>query len=164
MPISFEKYNKLKTDVLDYLKDKEIYTRFAHAGALEKYQLNLEVITEYAWSNLFAYNMFIRPAEKELENFEKDWTVIDAPGFMADPEKHGTRQENFAILCFSEKTVLIGGTGYTGEIKKGIFSALNFILPTEFDVLPMHCSANVGKNDDTAIFFYNILGTLLRYQ
>ena len=153
LPISFEKYDKLKKDVLEYLKDKEIYTRFAHAGALEKYQLNLEVITEYAWSNLFAYNMFIRPAEEDLEDFQKDWTVIDAPGFMANPEEHGTRQENFAILCFSEKTVLIGGTGYTGEIKKGIFSALNFILPTEYDVLPMHCSANVGKNDDTAIFF-----------
>ena len=153
IPISFEKYAKLKQEVLEYLSDKEIYTRFAHAGALEKYQLKLEVITEYAWSNLFAYNMFIRPEEKELENFEKEWTVIDAPGFLADPEVHGTRQANFAILCFSEKTVLIGGTGYTGEIKKGIFSALNFILPTQHHVLPMHCSANVGKDNDTAIFF-----------
>lgn len=153
LSISPENYKKLKKDVLEYLEDKEIYTRYANAGALEKYQLKLEVITEYAWSNLFAYNMFIRPEEKELENFKKDWTVIDAPGFMADPDKHGTRQSNFAILCFSEKTVLIGGTGYTGEIKKGIFSALNFILPTEHDVLPMHCSANVGEDNDTAIFF-----------
>jgi len=153
LSISMEKYQKLKKDVLQYLENKEIYTRFAHAGALEKYQLKLEVITEYAWSNLFAYNMFIRPEKEELENFEKDWTVIDAPGFLADPDVHGTRQENFAILCFSEKTVLIGGTGYTGEIKKGIFSALNFILPTEYDVLPMHCSANVGEDNDTAIFF-----------
>ena len=153
LPISHKNYKKLKEDILNYLENKEIYIRFANAGALEKYQLKLEVITEYAWSNLFAYNMFMRPAEKELKNFEKDWTVIDAPGFMADPEVHGTRQSNFAILSFSEKTVLIGGTGYTGEIKKGIFSALNFILPTEHDVLPMHCSANVGKNKDTAIFF-----------
>ncbi|MDN3595963.1 phosphoenolpyruvate carboxykinase (ATP) [Zunongwangia endophytica] len=151
--ISSENYRKLKDDILKYLEGKEIYTRFANAGALKKYQLRLEVITEYAWSNLFAYNMFIRPEEKELENFRKDWTIIDAPGFMADPGVHGTRQSNFAILSFSEKTVLIGGTGYTGEIKKGIFSALNFILPTEHDVLPMHCSANVGKNKDTAIFF-----------
>ena len=153
IPISFEQYALLKKDVLSYLENKEVYTRYAYAGALEKYRLNLEVITEYAWSNLFAYNMFIRPEDNELENFKKEWTVIDAPGFMADPKTHGTRQENFAILCFSEKTVLIGGTGYTGEIKKGIFSALNFILPTEHDVLPMHCSANVGENGDTAIFF-----------
>lgn len=153
LPISFENYKNLKKEVLEYLENKEIFTRFAHAGALKKYQLKLEVITEYAWSNLFAYNMFIRPEKEELKNFEKDWTVIDAPGFKANPEVHGTRQENFAILCFSEKTVLIGGTGYTGEIKKGIFSALNFILPTEYDVLPMHCSANVGENNDTAIFF-----------
>ena len=151
--IAYEKYLQLKQEVLSYLKDKEIFSRYAHAGALKEYQLNLEVITEYSWSNLFAYNMFIRPLQKDLENFQKEWTVIDAPGFKADPEIHGTRQSNFAILCFSDKTVLIGGTGYTGEIKKGIFSALNFILPTEHQVLPMHCSANVGENNDTAIFF-----------
>ena len=97
--------------------------------------------------------MFIRPEKEELENFEKEWTVIGAPGFMVDPKVHRTRQENLAILSFSKKTVLIGGTGYTGEIKKGIFSALNFIFPTQYDVLFMHCSANVGENNDTAIFF-----------
>ena len=153
MPFSTEDYEKLKQEVLNYLDGKDIFKRFAYAGALEEYRLKLEVITEHPWSNLFAYNMFLRPDKSELDNFEKDWTVIDAPGFLADPEKHGTRQSNFAVISFKDKTVLIGGTGYTGEIKKGIFSALNFILPVEHHVLPMHCSANVGKDDDTAIFF-----------
>ncbi|MCG9971930.1 phosphoenolpyruvate carboxykinase (ATP) [Christiangramia crocea] len=152
-PIQPEYFTKLKDDVLQYLKGKKIFKRYAYAGALNEYRLNLEVITEYSWSNLFAYNMFLRPEASELENFQKEWTVIDAPGFMADPEVHGTRQSNFAILNFKEKTVLIGGTGYTGEIKKGIFSALNFILPVQHNVLPMHCSANVGGDGDTAIFF-----------
>ncbi|MDX1544242.1 MAG: phosphoenolpyruvate carboxykinase (ATP), partial [Christiangramia sp.] len=152
-PIQPEYFAKLKEDVLQYLKGKKVYKRYAYAGALKEYRLNLEVITEYSWSNLFAYNLFLRPEASEMENFKKEWTVINAPGFMADPEVHGTRQSNFAILNFKEKTVLIGGTGYTGEIKKGIFSALNFILPVQHNVLPMHCSANVGRDGDTAIFF-----------
>ncbi len=102
---------------------------------------------------MFAYNMFLRPTEKELENFTPDWTIINAPGFMADKKVDGTRQHNFAILNFTKKIALIGGTGYTGEIKKGVFSALNFILPVYKNTLPMHCSANVGKNGETAIFF-----------
>ena len=97
--------------------------------------------------------MFLRPSDDELKNFEAEWTVINAPGFMADPKVDGTRQHNFAILSFAKKTILIGGTGYTGEIKKGIFSALNFILPHQRNVLSMHCSANVGKEGDTALFF-----------
>src|SRR5210317_789214 len=100
----------------------------------------LRVVTEYPWSNMFAYNMFIRPSEEELEHLNPEWTVLCAPGFMADPEVDGTRQENFAILNFTKKKIIIGGTAYTGEIKKGIFSALNFILPVYKEVLPMHCS------------------------
>jgi len=102
---------------------------------------------------MFVHNMFLRPTEEELEDFSPEWTVINAPGFMADPEVDGTRAHNFAILNFTRKIALIGGTGYTGEIKKGIFSALNFILPVMKNTLPMHCSANVGKDGDTAIFF-----------
>ena len=102
---------------------------------------------------MFAHNMFLRPTDAELENFSPEWTIVNAPGFMADPEVDGTRQHNFAILDFTRKIALIGGTGYTGEIKKGIFSALNFILPVFKNTLPMHCSANVGKDGDTAIFF-----------
>jgi phosphoenolpyruvate carboxykinase (ATP) len=97
--------------------------------------------------------MFLRPTDAEIENFDAEWTILNAPGFMADAEVDGTRQHNFAILSFTKKIILIGGTAYTGEIKKGIFSALNYILPHEKNVLAMHCSANVGKEGDTAIFF-----------
>ena len=97
--------------------------------------------------------MFLRPSAEELSSFDPEWHVICLPGFLADPELDGTRQSNFAILNFTRKMILIGGTGYTGEIKKGIFSALNFILPHQKNVLSMHCSANIGKDNDTAIFF-----------
>src|SRR5210317_178738 len=152
-PFDPEKFQQLKKRVCNYLNGKDVYVRDAYAGAHSSYRMNIRVINEYPWSNQFAYNMFLRPSEAELENFEYEWTVINAPGFLANPELDGTRQENFAILDFTDKTILIGGTGYTGEIKKGIFSALNFILPFEKDVLSMHCSANVGKDGDTAIFF-----------
>jgi phosphoenolpyruvate carboxykinase (ATP) len=115
--------------------------------------MSLRVITEFPYSNLFAHNMFIRPTAEEIENFDAEWNVVCAPGFKADPEVDGTRQHNFAIMNFSKKILLIGGTGYTGEIKKGIFSALNFILPHQENVLSMHCSANVGQDGDTAVFF-----------
>ena len=97
--------------------------------------------------------MFLRLSDEQRAHFTPEWTLLHAPGFQADPSVDGTRQGNFAILCFSEKTILIGGTGYTGEIKKSIFSALNFLLPTHQNTLPMHCSANVGKSGDTALFF-----------
>ena len=97
--------------------------------------------------------MFLRPTATELEGFDPEWLIVNAPGFMADAAVDGTRQHNFAILNFEKKIALIGGTGYTGEIKKGIFSALNFILPVYKNTLPMHCSANVGEDGQTAIFF-----------
>jgi phosphoenolpyruvate carboxykinase (ATP) len=97
--------------------------------------------------------MFLRLEADEVDGFAPDWTVICAPGFLADPAKHGTRQSNFAIMNFTDRAILIGGTGYTGEIKKGIFSVLNFILPHQKKTLSMHCSANVGKHGDTAVFF-----------
>ncbi|MFT5969985.1 MAG: phosphoenolpyruvate carboxykinase (ATP), partial [Flavobacteriales bacterium] len=122
------KFDALLEKVTAYLTDKEIYVRDAYACADAKYRMNLRVVTETPWSNMFAYNMFLRPEDLELEGFDAEWTVINAPGFMADPELDGTRQHNFAILNFSKKMILVGGTGYTGEIKKGIFSALNFIL------------------------------------
>ena len=153
IPFDPDKFQKLYDKVVDYMSNKEVFVRDSYACADEKYKLNIRVITEYAWCNLFAYNMFLRPTEKELENFEPEWTIVNAPTFMADPEVDGTRQHNFAILDFTRKIALIGGTGYTGEIKKGIFSALNFILPVYKNTLPMHCSANVGIDDDTAIFF-----------
>ncbi len=153
LPFEPSKFDSLYNKVVAYLSNKEVFVRDCYACADPHYKLNIRVINEYAWSNMFAYNMFLRPTELELKNFKSEWTVINAPGFMANPEVDGTRQHNFAILNFTKKIALIGGTGYTGEIKKGIFSALNFILPVYKNTLPMHCSANVGKAGDTAIFF-----------
>ncbi len=148
-----DKFDGLHEKVAEYLSGKEVYVRDVYACADDRYQYKIRVINEYPWSNMFVFNMFIRPSEEELKNFEPDWVVINAPGFMADPEVDGTRQHNFAILNFTKQMALVGGTGYTGEIKKGIFSALNFILPHQRNVLSMHCSANVGEAGDTALFF-----------
>ena len=148
-----DKFDQLYGKVTSYLSGKEVYVRDAFACSSPKYRMSLRVVTEFPYSNLFAYNMFIRPTAEEIENFDAEWNVICAPGFKADPEVDGTRQHNFAIMNFSKKILLIGGTGYTGEIKKGIFSALNFILPHQNNVLSMHCSANVGQDGDTAVFF-----------
>tara|TARA_R110000868_G_scaffold159432_1_gene388237 strand:- start:1714 stop:3321 length:1608 start_codon:yes stop_codon:yes gene_type:complete len=153
IPFDSNDFDKLYNKVTAYLSDKEIYVRDSYACADKDYKLNIRVINEYPWSNMFAYNMFLRPKNEELLDFSPEWLVINAPGFMADAKVDGTRQHNFAILNFSKKIALIGGTGYTGEIKKGIFSALNFILPVYKNTLPMHCSANIGKDGDTAIFF-----------
>ncbi|MBA4744399.1 MAG: phosphoenolpyruvate carboxykinase (ATP) [Muricauda sp.] len=153
IPFDSEKFDELYDKVIAYLNTKELYVRDAYACADHDYRLNIRVINEYPWSNMFTYNMFLRPTEEELGDFDPEWTVVNVPGFMADPKEDGTRQHNFAILNFGRKIALIGGTGYTGEIKKGIFSALNFILPVYKGTLPMHCSANVGESGDTAIFF-----------
>ncbi len=152
-PFDPDKFDALYEKMIHYLNDKELYVRDCYACADPDYRMNIRVVNEYPWSNLFVYNLFLRPREDELEDFEPEWTVINAPGFKADAAKDGTRQHNFAILNFSRKIAIVGGTGYTGEIKKGIFSALNFILPVYKDVLPMHCSANVGEDGETAIFF-----------
>lgn len=152
-PFDPEQFDNLYGKVIAYLNERELFVRDCFVCADPKYRMGVRVINEYPWSNLFVYNMFIRPTEEELQGFDAEWTVVNAPGFMADPAVDGTRQHNFAILNFSRKIALIGGTGYTGEIKKGIFSALNFILPVFRDTLPMHCSANVGEKGDTAIFF-----------
>jgi len=150
-PINFD---HLQSEITNYLSGKEIYVRDAYVCADPEYKTNVRTVTEYPWSNMFTYNMFLRSDESELENFEEDWLVLCAPGYEApDPKKYGLRQENFSILNFTKKIALVGGSAYTGEIKKGVFSSLNFILPVEKEVLPMHCSANVGEDGDTAIFF-----------
>ena len=153
LPFEAEKFTQLKNKITQYLSDKDIYVRDAYACADEDYQLNIRVVTEYPWSNQFANNMFLRPTEEQLKDFTPEWTILCAPGLQADPQTDGTRQANFAVVNFSEKTIIIGGTGYTGEIKKGIFSVLNCVLPHNKGVLSMHCSANQGKDGDTAIFF-----------
>ena len=153
IPIEEKYFFQLKEKMLAYLAGKEIWVRDCYACADENFKLRLRVINENPWSNLFAYNMFIRPEEKDLETFTPNWHIIQAPGFKANPSEDGTRAENFAILSFTHKTILIGGTGYTGEMKKGIFTMLNYVLPTKANVLSMHCSANMGKDGDTAVFF-----------
>ncbi|MBE9490203.1 MAG: phosphoenolpyruvate carboxykinase (ATP) [Bacteroidetes bacterium] len=152
-PITPEKFDILQDEIVTYLSGKEIYVRDGYVCADPKYRTNIRTVTELPWSNLFVFNMFLRPEASELENFEEDWLVLCAPGYEADPKIHGTRQGNFSIINFTKKVALVGGSAYTGEIKKGIFSALNMILPTDRNVLPMHCSANVGEDGDTAIFF-----------
>jgi phosphoenolpyruvate carboxykinase (ATP) len=153
-PISEACFLLLKSDVIAYLdKQSGLWIRDAYACANPDFRLNIRVINENPWSNHFAANMFIEPEEKELKNFEPEWRIFHAPGFKADPACHGTRQGNFTVVSFVHKTILIGGTGYTGEIKKGIFTVLNYILPLQHKVLSMHCSANEGVNGDTALFF-----------
>ena len=153
IPFEPAAFDTLYKKVTSYLSNKEVFVRDSYVCADPNYRLNVRVVTETPWANLFCYNMFLRPNQKELEDFTPEWTLLCVPSFMADPATDGTRQSNFAILDFTRKIVLIGGTGYTGEVKKGIFSALNFIMPVDKNVLPMHCSANVGNNEDTAIFF-----------
>ncbi len=149
-----EKFDLLYDKMCAYLSGKDIYVRDVYACADPKHRLNIRVVNEYPWSNMFVYNMFLRPSEEELTHFAPDWTILNAPGFVADPEKDGTRSHNFAIINFTKRSIIIGGTGYTGEIKKGIFSVLNYILPKEKGVLSMHCSANIGnEQNDTAVFF-----------
>lgn len=151
-PFSPEKFDGLYDRLMQNLSRKKIYVRDAYAGADPSYRLNVRIVDTLAAHNLFCQNMFIRPTDEELANFEPDWHVITDPEFYADPEKDGTRQQNFAIINFTRRVILIGGTGYTGESKKGIFGVLNALLPQQ-GVLPMHCSANQGKDGDTAIFF-----------
>jgi len=153
LPIEASYFDAMYNKLTQYLSGKEIWVRDCYACADPKFRLNIRVINENPWSNLFAYNMFLRPSEDQLEQFTADWHIIQAPGFKADPAVDGTRQHNFAMVSFTRKTILIGGSGYTGEMKKGIFTILNYILPHNKQVLSMHCSANMGKDGDTAIFF-----------
>lgn len=153
MAIDAKYFDQLYTKMMAYLAGKKIWVRDSFACADPKFQIKIRTINEDPWSNLFAFNMFLRPTDEQLEGFTPEWMIVQAPGFKADPKVDGTRQHNFAILNFTKKIILIGGTAYTGEMKKGIFSALNFLLPHDKGVLSMHCSANMGKEGDTAIFF-----------
>jgi phosphoenolpyruvate carboxykinase (ATP) len=150
--ISPAHFDQLFDKITNHLNSKQIYVRDAYACADENYKTTIRVVTENAFQNLFTNNLFLRFPQEELPE-QPEWTIIAAPSFLANPLTDGTRQSNFSILNFSKKMILIGGTAYTGEIKKGIFSVLNFILPEQKKTLSMHCSANVGEDGDTAIFF-----------
>ncbi len=149
-----EKFDHLYERLTQYLEGKEVYVRDAYACAEPAYRLNLCVVTELPWQNLFAYDLFLRPSEKEiLAAKEPDWHIIAVPGFAADPKTDGTRQGNFTVINFTKRLILVGGSAYAGEIKKAVFSVLHYLLPLEKGVLSLHSSANIGKDDDTALFF-----------
>ncbi|MEI5908789.1 phosphoenolpyruvate carboxykinase (ATP) [Bacillus spongiae] len=152
-PISPEKFDQLYHKVIKHLEERnEVFVFKGFAGADHKHRMPIQVINEYAWHNLFAQQLFIRPNEEELKQHQAEFTVISAPNFKANPDVDGTNSETFIIISFEKRTVLIGGTEYAGEMKKSIFSVMNYLLP-EQDILSMHCSANVGFEGDVALFF-----------
>jgi phosphoenolpyruvate carboxykinase (ATP) len=150
--ISAENFDKLYNKMVAAMNEKELFVADLFAGADKEYQLPIRVINEYAWHNLFCRNLFIRPTQAELAEHRPRFTVIDLPSVKADPATDGTNSETFVVLNLEKGILLIGGTEYAGEIKKSIFTTLNYLLPLE-GVMPMHCSANIGGDNDTALFF-----------
>ena len=151
-PISEENFDKIFRRMKKHIEDKEFFIFDGFVGADPDHRLPIRVINNRAWHNLFARQLFIRPTGEELENYKPEFTLISCDDFAAIPEEEGTRTETFIIINFKKKLVLIGSTSYAGEIKKAMFSIMNFLLPRK-GVFPMHCSANVGKDGDTALFF-----------
>lgn len=151
-PLAPHHFDRLKTDVKAHLASQEVFIRDVFAGADETYRLPIRFVTPNAWHALFVYNMFLRPADGDLSRFAPGFQVLHAPEFQADPAVHGTKSATFIVVSLSHKTILIGGTRYAGELKKSIFTILNYLLPQR-RVLSMHCSANVGKQGDCALFF-----------
>ena len=147
-----EKFATLTARVQAYLQGQELYTQDLYAGADPAHRIRVRLVTTQAWSAQFARNMFIRPDESELEGFEPDYVILHAPHFHADPAIDGVRTNTAVALSFAQRRIVIAGTEYAGEIKKSIFTVMNWILPAK-DVLPMHCSANVGREGDVALFF-----------
>jgi phosphoenolpyruvate carboxykinase (ATP) len=143
----------LKADFLAALAQKDkLYVADLFGGSQPEYRVNVRVINELAWHNLFIRTLLVRPEPSELASLIPEYTIIDLPSFRADPERHGCRSEKVIAVNFTEKLILIGGTAYAGEMKKSVFGILNYLLPAQ-GVMPMHCSANIGANGDTAIFF-----------
>jgi phosphoenolpyruvate carboxykinase (ATP) len=152
-PFEPEDFDKVLYGLRSYLQNKEVFVQDCYAGADPNYRIKVRVITEHAWHNLFARTMFIREFDEEvLANFEPDWTVLHCPGFQADPEHEHTNSEAFILLNIDRKMVVIGGTSYAGEIKKSIFTVMNYLLPKQ-GVLSLHSSANVGEDGVSAVFF-----------
>jgi phosphoenolpyruvate carboxykinase (ATP) len=153
-PMAPEKFAVLKADMLEHIKGGELFAQDLYAGADPQYRLNVRVITELCWHNLFIRHLLRRPDTSELATFVPEFTVLNCPSFKADPEKHGCRSETVIAISIEQKLVLIGGTQYAGENKKSVFSIMNYLLPDR-DVMPMHCSANhaPGNPNDVAIFF-----------
>ncbi len=152
IPISTAVFDKLLAKMKDFVKERELWISHCYAGADERFRINVTAINTTPWANLFCQHLFICPSNEELLHYMQEWVIFQVPEFQADPSIDGTRQKNFSIINFTKKMILIGGTAYTGEMKKGIFSVLNFLLPQQ-QVLPMHCSANEGAAEDVALFF-----------
>jgi phosphoenolpyruvate carboxykinase (ATP) len=154
IPFDRAAFDLLYEKVCSYLSQQtDLWVRDSYVCAEKAYQLSIRVVTETPWANLFCHHLFLRPTLTAIPFAKTDWLILHAPGFMAIPALDGTRQENFSILDFTRKVILIGGTAYTGEIKKAMFSVLNFVLPYKHNVLSMHCSANEGEGGDVALFF-----------
>ncbi|MEA3290838.1 MAG: phosphoenolpyruvate carboxykinase [Pseudomonadota bacterium] len=151
-PYDSEIFDQLHARLASYLQMKDVYVQDCFAGADPEYRVPVRIITENAWHSLFARNLFIQPSQEELAVHRPEFTVIDVPRFHAIPERDQTNSETFILVDFAKRLVLIGGTSYAGEIKKSIFSMMNYVLPFK-DVLPMHCSANIGADGNSAIFF-----------
>jgi phosphoenolpyruvate carboxykinase (ATP) len=151
-PLSQENFDRLRDRLLNYISDKQLYVQDLFVGADPSYRLSVRIYTETAWANLFARNLFIRPSATELASFQPDFAVLDIPSFKADPKSEGTRSETVIALNLAQQMVLIGGTEYAGEIKKSMFTVMNYVLPTR-GVMSMHCSANIGADGQSALFF-----------
>lgn len=160
-PIDPKYFDQLLGKILEYLSEKnEVWVRDVYAGADERYQRKVRVINENPAHNLFVANMFLNPqSEAELKEFKADWLVIQSPSFQANPAEDGVNRGNFSIINFTKKIIIIGGSGYTGEIKKGMFTVLNFVLPIDDKVLSMHCSANQGETEADVALFFGLSGT-----
>lgn len=150
--ITPEAFELLKNDMLEHAKGKELYAQDLYGGADEENRIAARVVSEFAWHSMFIRNLLIRPQVEALASYIPDMMIIDLPSFKADPKRYGARSETIIACDLINKVVLIAGTSYAGEMKKSVFTALNYTLP-ENNVMPMHCSANVGDNDDSAVFF-----------
>lgn len=157
-PLSQQHFETLYTRVLAYLQGRDLFVQDLYAGADPAYRLAIRFITETAWHSIFVRNLFIEPPSQELANFIPDFTTIALPNFRAIPEIDGTHSDVFIIINFARKLILIGGTSYAGEIKKSIFTTLNYLLPQK-NVLPMHCAANVGRDSEDVALFFGLSGT-----
>lgn len=151
--MSPEHFAALKADFLAHLGTKDtLFVQDLYGGSQPEHRVNVRVVNEYAWHNLFIRTLLVRPEASELAGFDPEYTIIDLPSFRADPARHGTRSETVIAVNLTEKLILIGGTAYAGEMKKSVFGLLNYLLPPK-GIMPMHCSANIGPDGDTAVFF-----------
>ena len=150
--ITPEQFQLLYDDFIEHARGKALYAQDLYGGADPNYRIKTRVFTELAWHSLFIRQLLIRPVAPELEDFVPEFTIVDLPSFKADPKRHGVRTDTIIAIDFTRKIILIGNSSYAGEMKKSVFTALNFYLPAQ-GVMPMHCSANVGHDGDVALFF-----------